>query len=386
MSGRTLSKGTLGLKFMNRVQNPAPSPTSTAQKQSSDKAVGRSASTSTNAAVEHTKTTENRDSKDQVKAQADQQDTWQDGQWSRRAATTSRGPVIVQESSLLSFPLLGNSNKNHKPTSAATESHSSRDYYSSMPLTSGVISGRRSFGGANIDIEQLNDPSKKESLNKKSRRDDGDGEDNTDSKESNTQRKKRLKREREAQLTTGRAGAKDKTNVASRARDGESTPQTKTKFESGKFARPSGFEGAKRAQDRPKVQPPSQTVGKRKQSNNHKQKDVVWNKTGVKREWDADKVEDSSEQEDEDDESESESDLNVTQEHNGTSGQDSSSQDEDKDSGEDNGVSLLVSSSVPTSGRPSQDRKRDVQRALQKAETNMTGESKLKGSNKKRRR
>lgn len=57
----------------------------------------------------------------------------------------STRPRVIHEGSLLSFPLLASTSTSF--TSSSTSS------YSSMPLTSTLVSGRRSFGGANVEIE-----------------------------------------------------------------------------------------------------------------------------------------------------------------------------------------------------------------------------------------
>ncbi|GAA5849270.1 hypothetical protein JCM5353_005993 [Sporobolomyces roseus] len=114
MSKQSLSKGTLGLKFMNRTIPPSTPP----QPQSTPIDKGKQPATT--------------------------------------ETTTTRRPTITHDSSLLSFPLLSNS---FASTSTSTSSNfSTSTYYNSMPLTSSAISGRRSFGGANIEIEKLNDP------------------------------------------------------------------------------------------------------------------------------------------------------------------------------------------------------------------------------------
>lgn len=62
----------------------------------------------------------------------------------------SSRPRVIHEGSLLSFPLL----------SSATSSRSfASTSYTSMPWTASVVSGRRSFGGANAEIEVRPSPS-----------------------------------------------------------------------------------------------------------------------------------------------------------------------------------------------------------------------------------
>jgi hypothetical protein len=55
---------------------------------------------------------------------------------------------VIHEGSLLSFPLLSSFSSTPK-ASSSSYAHT----YSSMPMTSSVVSGRRSFGGANAEIE-----------------------------------------------------------------------------------------------------------------------------------------------------------------------------------------------------------------------------------------
>lgn len=67
--------------------------------------------------------------------------------------TNSSGPAVVHENSLLSFPLLSGLKTPSSSRSAAPTDHHMAMAFSSMPLTSAAVSGRRSFGGANIEIE-----------------------------------------------------------------------------------------------------------------------------------------------------------------------------------------------------------------------------------------
>ncbi|GAA6015545.1 hypothetical protein JCM11491_004389 [Sporobolomyces phaffii] len=113
MSKQSLSKGTLGLKFMNRTVPPSTPPTAP-----SDPPPTRSTSSAAPAPT--------------------------------AAPATVRPRTVTHDTSLLSFPILS--------ASAASGFVNSNSYYNSMPLTSTAISGRRSFGGANVEIERLNDP------------------------------------------------------------------------------------------------------------------------------------------------------------------------------------------------------------------------------------
>lgn len=59
--------------------------------------------------------------------------------------------TVIHESSLLSFPLLSTLASTSRASTSSFTSTSAT--YSSMPLTAGAISGRRSYGGANVEIE-----------------------------------------------------------------------------------------------------------------------------------------------------------------------------------------------------------------------------------------
>ncbi|KAM0790086.1 hypothetical protein ACM66B_005414 [Microbotryomycetes sp. NB124-2] len=348
-SKTTLSKGTLGLKFMNRAQ-PS-SPASTAEKAKSAKPTTQNATPARAAGQSDSKLNGS-----VTETQSAPTSSWTDGQWSKRAASTS-GPVVVQESSLLAFPLLGGS------SSFASTSHSSaQSYYSSMPFTSSVVSGRRSFGGANIEIEQLNDPDRKKKSDSKD-----EGESGPDRKESNTQRKRRLRREKEEQVLTGRARVIDKTSSKQTNISKDSKGKQKAEpavLAKDQFARPGGFEGAKK-----KVK--DQGSGKQKGKN---QGDVKWNEPGVQREWDKSKAEDSSGDDDQT--------LDIDEAWDGLKQKlDRGTDDDESTSDSDDSGGLVVTPST-TDAKPT---KRELEDAVEQAETRFTGDKKSKG-NKKRRR
>ncbi|GAA6030220.1 hypothetical protein JCM8097_008994 [Rhodosporidiobolus ruineniae] len=178
----SLSKGTLGLKFMNRTIPASPAPSSA----SAASTPARNSPAPASAAVKNEATAAAAPSggrmtfgvppkKEEQPASAVGKEDDED--WgSRKVAGKGSRPTVIQEASLLSFPLLSSINSFSSTSSS----------YSSMPLTSSAISGRRSFGGANIEIEKLNDPSSHPEPEK-----DGPGE-------TNHQRKKRLQKERDA--------------------------------------------------------------------------------------------------------------------------------------------------------------------------------------------
>lgn len=124
--------------------------------------------------------------------------------------------------------------------STSTSSHSALSAYSSMPLSSFTVSGRRSFGGANADIEKLNNPNA-----------NPDGpEEVARGKESASQRKKRKAAERENATVTGRRlNVNTPRTGAAGARaeelEGSAGKKQKTGVNGGGFAKPGGFEGAR---------------------------------------------------------------------------------------------------------------------------------------------
>lgn len=185
-----LSSGTLGLKFMNRAQpagvqaapNKDKSASASSTPSASNSRPSSAASTSRGAAPARssgaTKSTQHAGLASESTAvanQAGQVALDRDEDWSRRTVAGQSGCVlpsqghsdscrvlslpapsrsrrtVVHESSLLSFPLL--STLNSAPSTSTSSFSSTATSYSSMPLTAGAISGRRSYGGANVEIE-----------------------------------------------------------------------------------------------------------------------------------------------------------------------------------------------------------------------------------------
>ncbi|GAA5934365.1 uncharacterized protein JCM15063_004554 [Sporobolomyces koalae] len=214
MSKQSLSKGTLGLKFMNRT-TPGASPSSSSAPSPAPAApVPPPKSVNLNS---NTSGSEPR---------------------SHQPSTTPFKPTIIHETSYLSFPLLS--------TSISTTTASSSDatftnasYYSSMPLTTTAISGRRSFGGANIEIEKLNDPNSHQvqSNSKGERRGDG----NQESKSSLKKKQRQLPISgRRTDLNPPKKRTSDVATLASNLKKPRASSGGGDQFE-----KPRGFEGAK---------------------------------------------------------------------------------------------------------------------------------------------
>ncbi|GAA5886659.1 hypothetical protein JCM6882_005847 [Rhodosporidiobolus microsporus] len=342
----SLSKGTLGLKFMNRQvpASPASSVASTPGRGTpapASAAKGAKGEKKEEAAQTPVPAAGGRMSFGGSAAAAQQNTAEEaDEDWgSRRVAGKGSRPTVIHESSLLSFPLLSSSFSSFSTsTSSSSSTFTGSSSYSSMPLTSSTVSGRRSFGGANVEIEKLNDPNSHREEPK-----DGPGG------ETNAQRKKRLKAERDAApvsvrrgggstLSSAKTGRKTAALEKRRADDGRAdetgsakkrrleaaaeggaaemdpmrweadddevalpgagkkskksaagldVPDRAAPLKKGEFARPGGFEGAKKAKGKGKG-----VMG-----------DYKWGKEGDVREWDEDKeVGDSSEDDSEDDE------------------------------------------------------------------------------------
>ncbi|GAA5985050.1 hypothetical protein JCM11641_000829 [Rhodosporidiobolus odoratus] len=345
----SLSKGTLGLKFMNRtVPGPVSAPASPANSSTTGTPARGTAETPTLAVlakveVQGTPLAAGRMSfgaPSAVKKAEEKEENW----GSRKVAGSGSRATVVHETSLLSFPLLSNLyTSSSSSTSTSTSTFSSSSTYSSMPLTSTTISGRRSFGGANVEIEKLNDPTSHQPK---------DSKDSSSSKESKSQLKKRQKAERDnAPLTVRRSaggsslssakvgkrtaaldaereesGSAKKRRLAAvtAAGDGEGgemdpmrweadddhvsfsgssapkpkkegkkvVPPTTSTTKKGEFARPGGFEGAKKG-------------GAGKGKGKGGMGDYQWGKQGDKREWDegknSDEEDESSREEDEED-------------------------------------------------------------------------------------
>ncbi|GAA5825326.1 hypothetical protein JCM11251_006937 [Rhodosporidiobolus azoricus] len=340
----SLSKGTLGLKFMNRqvpaspassgASTPArgtPAPASSkAGEQKGEKGAGMPTAAPAAGRMSFGAP---------QAAGAQKEEGEKDEDWgSRRVAGKGSRPTVIHESSLLSFPLLSSHFSSFSTSTSSSSSSSSftgTSSYSSMPLTSSTISGRRSFGGANVEIEKLNDPSSHQEEPK-----DGPGETQNQRKkrlkaerdaapvsvrrsggstlssaktgkktaaldkrrgeeravESGSAKKRRLERE-EGAMDTMRWEAEDDDVASSMAKKGKKpaaavasdVPQRTAPLKKGEFARPGGFEGAKK--------------GGAKGKGKGVMGDYQWGKTGDVREWDEDKeVGDSSSDDSVDDE------------------------------------------------------------------------------------
>ncbi|BGP49958.1 hypothetical protein JCM10450v2_005863 [Rhodotorula kratochvilovae] len=281
MPPKQLSKGTMGLKFMNRAI-PAQPPAATSLPGTTASSAPSSARATPAPAAGASKST-----------------------------TKAAARTVIHESSLLSFPLLSTLST-RASTSTSTAFTSTSATYSSMPLTAGAISGRRSYGGANVEIEKLNDPSSHQAPAASS------------TAESKSALKKRQKAERDAapvsvrrsggstlsSAKTGKRTAaldKESSEGGKRRRTGEFDADEMTgdlQWDGGEdtvslagaggaggaskegFARPAGFEGAR-------------SKGKgRAAAGGAAGEGHVWGKQGEMREWDEDKMGDSDEEED----------------------------------------------------------------------------------------
>lgn len=164
-----LSKGTLGLKFMNRqapvaASTPPPPPSAPAAAAASTTTPTTSKPANPTASAATATATRKTDGRTTNRNEWDASSTgwvfripppgWQPTRPDVRTVTLTlylyrrSRTSVVHETSLLSFPLLSTLNKNQ-----AASSSSMTATYSSMPLTSAMVSGRRSFGGANVEIE-----------------------------------------------------------------------------------------------------------------------------------------------------------------------------------------------------------------------------------------
>ncbi|BGP01742.1 hypothetical protein NBRC10513v2_005380 [Rhodotorula toruloides] len=302
-----LSASTRGLKFMNRAQPTAPAaPAASAPLPSAAKS-SKAVETPKASGAKQNGTGKAVSVEDE--ARIDEVKKGDEEGWAGRRVVGSGGrPTIIQESSLLSFPML--STLSSKKSTTTTTFASATATYSSMPLTSSTVSGRRSYGGANVEIEKLNDPSSHQPA---------------DSPSTSSSKPRRSKADRAAAivpvrrsgsssvLSSSKAG---KRTAALDAREGEGEggkKRRKTEDEeelragglrwddgdeaggkSGKkqgFARPAGFEGVKKG-------------GVSKGKGRARQGDLMdaegsfkWAKKGEMREWDEGK-DDSSDEED----------------------------------------------------------------------------------------
>ncbi|GAA5862757.1 hypothetical protein JCM1840_002663 [Sporobolomyces johnsonii] len=387
---RQLSKGTLGLKFMNRVQpaSPASASSSAPPSKSSTPAPppaqpSRPTPTTSDRTAEAAPPT-TKAGKAGVAVRGAQPSTRasepvDDEAW---GSTTVPGrdsrPTVVHESSLLSFPLLS--------TLSTTSSFTSSSSYSSMPLTSSAISGRRSFGGANIEIEKLNDPTAhptpdpaaskskdkdpKSALNKKRRKAERDAATVSSSirrrasGSSSALVSGNKAGKRAAELERERDAAGSKRRKSDEGGDGEAMDPIRwevdddevsfsgspaagaaskgdgsksAKQQRAEFAKPAGYEGAKK--------------GKGKGKGKGVMGDYGWGKQGETREWDEGKEDDS--------ESESEAEEGEFEE--GSS----------SDGSEDIEEMLMP---VKTKGRNGKGGRREVEREVQRSEQRFTGE------------
>lgn len=173
-----------------------------------------------------------------------------------------------------------------------------------MPLTSSTISGRRSFGGANIEIEKLNDPSSHQAPQTTTGIDDKDGKKSSSNKKkkqnknepiSTRRTDQRTKRSETSERERGDiqvGGEKKKRRISEEGGGGDvhmgsawEGGEDEVSFSTGGgFKKPGGFEGAKTG---------SSTKGKGKgkgASNTLMDPDShKWGKRGDVREWDREK-------------------------------------------------------------------------------------------------
>ncbi|GAA5851673.1 hypothetical protein JCM9279_002542 [Rhodotorula babjevae] len=239
-----LSKGTLGLKFMNRVvpsspaSAPPPPPPPLAAAQQPPAATAQrtkpapTAATSTSSAPTKLATSRTKVAPDSAPAPPARPQAGDDDDWSRRTVGGTR--TVIHESSLLSFPLLATlSSRASTSTSTSTSTFTSTNVtYSSMPLTAGAIPGRRSYGGANVEIEKLNDPSSHQAP--------------PATAESKSALKKRQKAERDAETVPVRRSATGGGSTLSSAKTGKRTAALEAERRGIVAGEGEGGEGTKR--------------------------------------------------------------------------------------------------------------------------------------------
>ncbi|KAK4701732.1 hypothetical protein P7C70_g4498, partial [Phenoliferia sp. Uapishka_3] len=293
---RSLSKGTLGLKFMNRVQpkplisvDETPTPAAAPVASTSGTSIRASAKvTNGKASVKAEKVANKMEGVEQKPAIAAP----------AKVAPSSSTRQIIREGSLLSFPLL----------SASTSTSSSSSYsYSSMPMTSSVISGRRSFGGANADIERLNNPTlpppvptapESEKTDKKKRKKVERDELPLNVRQNSTSNKGSFQDNSDKiSLGGGGGGSSFKREEES---EGSASKKQRIGLPQGQFAKPKGFEGAKRGG--------GARGGGITGKGRGREPEPVWGKQGTERAWDAGKEESEDEFEEEDSDSDSDED------------------------------------------------------------------------------
>ncbi|GAA6061306.1 hypothetical protein JCM10212_005420 [Sporobolomyces blumeae] len=375
MTSKSLSKGTLGLKFMNRAAPPpsAPSTPST------------SLPTSTRATP-------------------------------AEPSKHAHSQTIVHESSLLNFPLLASSSSSSSTRSTSFQFTAPASYYSSMPLTSTAISGRRSFGGANVEIEKLNDPSshpppsssKDEKSSKKAKKKDKKHEPvnvrrsaqsfaptsarsnhatkrgssealDDDDREPTTQKRRKVGSSRgpkdidRAIDVVAWEGGEDEVSFS-----GSTDRGSRAVAPSG-FRKPAGFEGVK-----------GNGGPARRASGNATRKrdglidgDHEWIKRGETREWDRDKGRSSDEDEDEDVD-ESELERRILDGSSSEDDEEESASDSDSDvrdllvaqaSSKGKGKAQAASATKTTTSKAKQDKAERVEREVERTERRMMGES-----------
>ncbi|BGP26169.1 hypothetical protein JCM10295v2_005112 [Rhodotorula toruloides] len=249
--------------------------------------------------------------------------------------------------------------------------------YSSMPLTSSTVSGRRSYGGANVEIEKLNDPSSHQptadspssSSASKPRRPKADraaaivpvrrsGSSSVLSSSKAGKRtaaldegeggKKRRKTEDEEELRAGAGGGLRCDNGG----DGEATAVKGLNAQGG-FARPAGFEGVRK-----------NAAAKGKGKGRAREGDLMdaegsfkWAKRGEVREWDEGKGNTSDE-----------NDAELLE----MSGEDSMDDDEEDDASEVEEMLLQASKQdevrQPKTRQERDKRRQEVERAVEREE------------------
>ncbi|GEM10189.1 hypothetical protein Rt10032_c10g4206 [Rhodotorula toruloides] len=374
-----LSASTRGLKFMNRAQGGGPAPF--AAPAPAPSAPIPSAGTGAKGVEPPKVSGSRRTGAGQAVAMKEEQVVdevkkgFEEGWAGRRVAGSSGRPAIIQESSLLSFPLL--SPLSTKESAITTTFTGTTATYSSMPLTSSTVSGRRSYGGANVEIEKLNDPSSHQptadspssSSASKPRRPKADraaaivpvrrsGSSSVLSSSKAGKRtaaldegeggKKRRKTEDEEELRAGAGGGLRCDNGG----DGEATAVKGLNAQGG-FARPAGFEGVRK-----------NAAAKGKGKGRAREGDLMdaegsfkWAKRGEVREWDEGKGNTSDE-----------NDAELLE----MSGEDSMDDDEEDDASEVEEMLLQASKQdevrQPKTRQERDKRRQEVERAVEREE------------------
>ncbi|SGY25534.1 BQ5605_C018g08636 [Microbotryum silenes-dioicae] len=323
---RTFSKGTMGLKFMQRVVASQPTPPNHVPTSTKEEGVKKEVKSEEQEPVVVASSTTLQE---------------QDGQvW--RGATTTLGTrlgqgngngnngrkkrrLITTSQSLLHFPSI---QQTYSPTTAPNNSN--LNSASSTSTSQFPLMARYSYGGANEEIELLTNPQISLARTSKVKTEEGSTKDKTSKDDSKPSKKKASPNHLAKSITAtslirrkdsdSKGKGKGKNNafgkvearIMGEADEDEDEDEdggegmnfsggVDLEFGSG-FRKPAGMEGVKKRSST-WGQKPSLEKKRRKAADQEEEEEVIWGKRGDERAWDVGKVQEESDEEEEEDDS-----------------------------------------------------------------------------------